>query len=107
MKFISDDATLPALTNIMDRGEVQEMGNEDPDKDLHNRISGNPPSREQAHAKDDQRTVGDAYEDVTIGGAEETWLPIETKLVTRSLILGVVALIVLATLVHMFILGGQ
>ena len=38
--------------------------------------------------------------------AEEPWLPIETKMVIRSLIAGVVALIVLATLVHIFILGG-
>ena len=83
------------------------MGNEDPNKDLRDRVSGNPPSTEQACAKDDQGTVCDTYEEVTIGGASESWLPIETKLVTRSLILGVVALIVLATLVHTFILGGH
>lgn len=39
--------------------------------------------------------------------AEEPWLPIETKLVTYSVIGGVVALIVLAIVVHMFILGGH
>ena len=83
------------------------MGNEDHNKDLRDRVTGNPPSTEQACAEDDQRTVCNTYEEVTIGGAEETWLPIETKLVTRSLIIGVVALIVLATLVHMFILGGH
>jgi hypothetical protein len=36
----------------------------------------------------------------------EPWLPIETKLVIGSLIGGVAALIVLATLIHIFILGG-
>ena len=36
---------------------------------------------------------------------EEPWLPIETKMVIGSIIGGVVALIVLATLVHIFILG--
>ena len=83
------------------------MGNEDQNKDLPNRVSGNSHSIEQACAEDEQRTVCDTYEEVTIGGAEETWLPIETKLVTHSLIIGVVALIVLAILVHMFILGGH
>ena len=39
--------------------------------------------------------------------AEEPWLPIETKLVTYSVIGGVAALIVLATVVHIFILGGH
>ncbi|NVL90462.1 MAG: hypothetical protein HWN69_05625 [Desulfobacterales bacterium] len=39
--------------------------------------------------------------------AEEPWLPIETKLVVGSVIAGVIALIVLATLVHMFLLGGH
>jgi hypothetical protein len=37
--------------------------------------------------------------------AEEPWLPIETKMVVSSIIGGVIALIVLATLVHIFILG--
>ena len=36
----------------------------------------------------------------------EPWLPIETKLVVASIATGVVALIVLATLVHLFLLGG-
>ena len=83
------------------------MGNEDHDKDLRDRVTGYPPSTEQVCAADDQRTACDTCEEVTIGGAEETWLPIETKLVTRSLIIGIVALVVLATLVHMFILGGH
>ena len=37
--------------------------------------------------------------------AEEPWLPIETKLVVGSLIGGMIMLIVLATLVHIFLLG--
>ena len=36
---------------------------------------------------------------------EEPWLPIETKLVVGSVIAGIITLIVLATLVHMFLLG--
>jgi hypothetical protein len=36
----------------------------------------------------------------------EPWLPIETKLVVLSLAIGVTALIVLAILVHLFLLGG-
>jgi len=83
------------------------MGNEDHNKDLYDQESGNSPSTKQVCAEDNQKTVCDTYEEVTIGGAEETWLPIETKLVTRSLIIGIVALVVLATLVHMFILGGH
>ncbi len=35
----------------------------------------------------------------------EPWLPIETKLVVRSVIGGIIALIVLAILVHIFLLG--
>ena len=38
---------------------------------------------------------------------EEPWLPIETKLVVGSVIAGVLTLIVLAILVHMFLLGGH
>ena len=37
--------------------------------------------------------------------SEEPWLPIETKMVIMSLIGGLLALIVLAFLVHIFILG--
>jgi hypothetical protein len=40
-------------------------------------------------------------------GAVEPWLRIETKLVIGSVIAGMIALIVLATLVHMFLLGGH
>ncbi len=37
---------------------------------------------------------------------EEPWLPIETKLVLISVGTGIAALVVLAVLVHMFLLGG-
>lgn len=83
------------------------MGNENHDKDLRDRVSENPSSTEQTCTKDDERTICDTHEGVTIGGAEESWLPIETKLVTRSIIIGIVALIILATLIHTFILGGH
>ena len=46
-------------------------------------------------------------ESSAVGGAEEPWLPIETKLVTYSVIGGIVALIVLAVLVHIFILEAH
>ena len=36
----------------------------------------------------------------------EPWLPIETKLVVVSIATGIAALIVLATLVHLLLLGG-
>jgi len=39
--------------------------------------------------------------------AEDPWLPVETKLVVVSVTSGVVALVVLAILVHMFLLGGH
>jgi len=39
--------------------------------------------------------------------AEEPWLPIETKLVIYSVIGGIAALIVLAIVVHIFILGAH
>lgn len=38
--------------------------------------------------------------------AEEPWLPIETKLIMVSVSIGIIAMIVLAILVHMFLLGG-
>lgn len=39
--------------------------------------------------------------------AEDPWLPVETKLVVVSVASGIVALVVLAILVHMFLLGGH
>lgn len=38
--------------------------------------------------------------------APEPWLPIETKMVVGSLVGGIVALVILAIIVHIFILGG-
>jgi len=38
---------------------------------------------------------------------EDPWLPVETKLVVVSVASGIVALVVLAILVHMFLLGGH
>jgi hypothetical protein len=49
----------------------------------------------------------DADSESTAGiDSYEPWLPIETKMVLGSLIGGLLALIVLAVLVHVFILGG-
>lgn len=39
-------------------------------------------------------------------GIEEPWLSIETKLIAGSLIIGMVALVLLATLVNIFLLKG-
>ena len=50
--------------------------------------------------------VGDTDAEDARYGIEEPWLPIETKLVAGSIAGGVIALIVLATMVNMFILGG-
>lgn len=43
----------------------------------------------------------------TLTDKAEPWLPIETKLVVVSVVIGVAALMVLATLVHIFLLGGE
>jgi hypothetical protein len=51
--------------------------------------------------------VGDTDAEDARYGTEEPWLPIETKLVVGSITGGVIALIVLATMVNMFILGGH
>jgi hypothetical protein len=47
----------------------------------------------------------DVYKEKAIIEVEEPWLPVETKLIATSLITGLIALIVLATLVNIFILG--
>ena len=57
-------------------------------------------------------TEGEGSGAVDSGGespyeAEESWMPIETKMVAGSLVAGMIALIVLAALVHIFLLGGQ
>ena len=56
---------------------------------------------EEVRMEDEQSAMSATY------GAEEPWLPIETKLVVRSVIAGIILLIVLATLVNMFLLGGH
>jgi hypothetical protein len=78
--------------------------------ELRRRLSeatGQPPKTEGVRVEDRPGPIG-AGHDVTPGGeAVEPWLPIETKLVIWSVIAGMVALVVLATLVHMFLLGGH
>ena len=49
----------------------------------------------------------DVHETEATCEVEEPWLPIETKLVVGSVIAGVLTLIVLAILVHVFLLGGH
>ncbi len=55
--------------------------------------------------RDEDKTKEQLIEE--LAEVEEPWLPIETKLVTYSVIGGIAALIVLAIVVHMFILGGH
>jgi hypothetical protein len=54
-----------------------------------------------------QETTEATKEETDAIDAVEPWLPIETKMVVGSLICGVIALIILATLVHIFILGAH
>ena len=68
------------------------MRDEDKAKEQLNKVGCPPPGIEEARE--------DAED-------HEPWLPIETKLVTYSVIGGIAALIVLAILVHLFILGGH
>jgi len=57
---------------------------------------------------DDKPSPMGAGHDVTPDGkAVEPWQPIETKLVIWSVVGGMTALVVLAILVHMFLLGGH
>jgi hypothetical protein len=72
------------------------MGDEKQETDRH----GN--GRHEGERPDDGRPpVGARH------AAEEPWLPMETKLVTYSVITGIVALVVLAILVHVFILEAH
>ena len=80
------------------------MGIQDRNRPTHVSVPGR---SEQVCVEDDDGAVCDTYEGEAPGGGEEPWLPIETKLVTRSLIVGLVALLVLATLVNIFILRGH
>jgi hypothetical protein len=69
--------------------------------------------RQLAQAKGKPPETGGMDVDDTAGpsgvdyGAREPWLPIETKLVVFSVSAGVITLIVLAALVHVFLLGGH
>jgi len=45
--------------------------------------------------------MGSAFEDMEV----EPWEPIETKLVRGTIIAGIIALVVLAALVHMYVLS--
>ena len=66
-----------------------------------------PPKTEEVRIENEHGTAGVAYGAKPTSEAEEPWLPIETKLVGVSVGLGIVALVVLAVLVHMFLLGGH
>jgi type VI protein secretion system component VasF len=64
--------------------------------------------KDEDKTKEGRSSPGGASNDVTPhGDAVEPWQPIETKLVIWSVVGGMVALIVLAILVHMFLLGGH
>jgi hypothetical protein len=65
------------------------------------------PEAKGVRVEDEQGTAGVAYGGEATCEAEEPWLPIETKLVGVSVGTGIVALVVLAVLVHMFLLGGH
>jgi hypothetical protein len=69
--------------------------------------TGRRPETGEVRVEDKPGPTGTGHDVRTSGEAAEPWTPIETKLVMWSLIGGVVALIVLATLVHMFLLGGH
>ena len=61
---------------------------------------------EEVCAEDELEPVCDTLDGKVIFGEEESWLPVETKLVAGSLIAGMTTLIILAVLVHLFLLGG-
>ena len=68
-------------------------------KDEHN-------GNKQVCADDEEGPICAPFDANAISQTEEPWLPIETKLITVSVSIGVIAMIVLAILVHMFLLGG-
>ena len=57
--------------------------------------------------KEPQEIQGAGHDSRSLSDEAEPWLPIETKLVVVSIAIGIAALIVLATLVHLFLLGGD
>jgi hypothetical protein len=65
------------------------------------------PRTEEVCVDDEQGAVCATPDAAAAYGTEEPWLRIETKLVIGSVIAGMITLIVLATLVHMFLLGGH
>jgi hypothetical protein len=66
-----------------------------------------PPKTAGVRVEDKPGPVGAGHDVTPSGEAVEPWLPVETKLVIYSVIGGMIALVVLATLVHMFLLGGH
>ena len=63
--------------------------------------------REPLGKMDRQTPTTDGFVVEPHAEAEDPWLPIETKLVIYSVIGGIAALIVLAIVVHIFILGAH
>jgi hypothetical protein len=62
---------------------------------------------EEVGVKDEKGNAGVAHDRESPYGAAEPWLPVETKLVGISVVAGIIALVMLAILVHMFLLGGH
>ena len=61
---------------------------------------------EEVCAEDAYTAVCDTIDGEVSYGDDEPWLPIETRLVTGSVLAGMITLIILAILVHIFLLGG-
>jgi hypothetical protein len=68
---------------------------------------GQGPKTEEVCVQDEQGPVCAVPDAETAYGTMDPWLPIETKLVVRSIGMGVIILIVLAILVNVFLLGGH
>lgn len=69
--------------------------------------TGEPSKTEGVRVGDKLSPLGAGHDVTPDGKAEDPWQPIETKLVIWSVAGGMIALVVLATLVHMFLLGGH
>jgi hypothetical protein len=69
--------------------------------------TGRPLKTEDVVTEDMPGPTGSGHDITPDGQAEDPWQPIETKLVIWSVVGGMIALVVLATLVHMFLLGGH
>jgi hypothetical protein len=70
-------------------------------------VTGQPSKTEEVRAEEGPGATGAGQGATPEGEAADPWQPIETKLVIWSVVAGMVALVVLATLVHMFLLGGH